>query len=182
MKFFDYIVQDAKARYGNNSFLKCLIRYFRLPSFKLLVNYRATQYILNNRGGILLAISRLRLERINSKYCTTLFEGLKAGEGLSFPHHGPFVINEGAIIGKYCTIHPQVLIGGDRGKGTPIIGDYVFIGNGAKIIGNCKIGDWVFISPGAMITKDVPSGSLVGYGLNNVLNYDGKRHVEMYLK
>lgn len=66
MKFFDYVVQDAKARYGNN---------------------------------------RLRLERINSKYCMTIFEGLKAGEGLSFPHHGPFVINEGAIIGKYCTIH-----------------------------------------------------------------------------
>lgn len=54
MKFFDYVVQDAKARYRNNSFLKCLIRYFRLPSFKLLVNYRATQYILNNKGGYII--------------------------------------------------------------------------------------------------------------------------------
>lgn len=43
-------------------------------------------------------------------------------------------------------------------------------------------GDWVFISPGAMITKDIPSESLVGYGFNNILNDDGKRHVEMYLK
>lgn len=106
MKFFDYVVQDAKARYGNNSFLKCLIRYFRLPSFKLLVNYRAAQYILNNRGGILLVISRLRLERINSKYCTTLFEGLKAGEGLSFPHYGPFVINEGLLLGNTALFTP----------------------------------------------------------------------------
>lgn len=49
MKFFDYIVQDAKARYETNGFFKSLMRYLRLPSFKLLVNYRATQYILNNK-------------------------------------------------------------------------------------------------------------------------------------
>lgn len=30
-----------------------------------------------------------------------IVQGLKAGEGLSFPHHGPFVINEGTIIGEY---------------------------------------------------------------------------------
>lgn len=124
----------------------------------------------------------LSLERANAKYCTTLTCGLKAGVGLYFPHNGPFVINEGAKIGKYCTIHPQVLIGGNRAKGAPVIGDYVFIGNGAKLVGNCKIGDWVFISPGAMITKDIPSNSLVGFGLNNILNCDGKRQVEMYMK
>ena len=108
-------------------------------------------------------------------------DGLNSGEGLAFPHNGPFVINPGAVIGKYCTIHPQVLIGGDRAKGAPRIGDYVFIGNGAKVIGNAKIGNWVFISPGAIVTKDVPDGCLVGAGLNNILNNDGRKHVEMYL-
>lgn len=111
----------------------------------------------------------------------TLDERLVAGKGLSFPHNGPFVINYNSIIGQNCTIHPNVLIGGDRGKGSPIIGDNVFIGNGAKIIGKCKVGNWVFIAPGAIITKDVPSNALVGSGLNNIINNDGKRHVELYL-
>lgn len=98
-----------------------------------------------------------------------------------FPTWGGIVINGGSVIGKYCTIHPCVLIGGDRGKGSPIIGDYVFIGHGSKIIGNCHIGDWVFIAPGAVVTKDVPNESLVGAGLNNVINSNGKSHVESYL-
>lgn len=132
-------------------------------------------------GGVILTLSRLLMEQICGKYCVTLSDGLNAGEGLTFPHNGPFVINPGAVIGKYCTIHPQVLIGGDRGKGAPRIGDYVFIGNGAKVIGNAKIGNWVFISPGAIVTKDVPDGCLVGAGLNNILNNDGRKHVEMYL-
>lgn len=132
-------------------------------------------------GGVKLAITRLWLERTCGKYCITLSDGLKCGEGLSFPHNGPFVINPGSIIGKFCTIHPQVLIGGDRGKGAPKIGDYVFIGNGSKIIGDCEIGNWVFISPGAVVTKDVPGGSLVGAGLNNIMSKKGREHVEMYL-
>lgn len=63
------------------------------------------------------------------------------------------------------------------GKGSPRIGDYVFIGNGAKVIENVKIGNWVFISPGAIVTKNVPDGCLVGTGLND----DRCKHVEMYL-
>jgi len=127
-------------------------------------------------------LCRLRLERITSKYGFSLDEKLTAGPGLSFPHNGPVVINGGSKIGRCCTIHPCVLIVGDRGKGAPVIGDCVFIGNGAKIIGNCHIGNYVFISPGAIVTKDIPDESLVGCGFNNILNNDGKRHVEMYLK
>ena len=43
------------------------------------------------------------------------------------------------------------------------------------------MGNWVFIAPGAIITKDVPSNALVGSGLNNIINNDGNRHVELYL-
>lgn len=126
-------------------------------------------------------ISRLHLEKLSSRYLVHLDDKLECGHGLSFPHNGPFIINGGAKIGVYCTIHPNVLIGGDRGKGSPTIGDYVFIGNGAKIIGKVKVGDWCFITPGAIITKDIPSESLVGCGLNNILSDNGRRHVELYL-
>lgn len=111
--------------------------------------------------------------------------GLTQEKGLPFRTMARLSLIQELLSAVYCTIHPQVLIGGDRGKGTPRIGDYVFIGNGAKVIGNAKIGNWVFISPGAIVTKDVPDGCLVGAGLNNILNNilnnEGRKHVEMYL-
>ena len=112
----------------------------------------------------------------------TLPISTKIGEGLIFPHAFPLVINPEAIIGKNCIIHPCVLIGRDRGKdGAPIIGDNVFIGHGAKVIGNPHIGDWTFISPAAIITKDIPKGCLVGAGVNNIINNNGREHVMLYL-
>lgn len=104
------------------------------------------------------------------------------GRGVEFPHNFPLIINTGAKIGKCCIIHPNVLIGGSRGKGcSPIVGDYVFIGNGTKIIGKVVVGSWCFISPGAIITKDVPEGCTVGGGVNLILNNNGKDNVMRYL-
>lgn len=155
--FKDYVFQDINLRFENSGFFGTFLRYFRLPCVRILINYRMTQFVRLQIGkGILYKINVLRLEMLTSRYLITLNDTLEVGPGLSFPHHGPFVINSGARIGKNCTIHPQVLIGGDRGKGCPTIGDNVFIGNGSKLIGNCHIGDWVFIAPGAIITKDIP--------------------------
>ena len=178
-----YILQDIRIRYKNLNFFKFLYHIFCTPGIRLIVSCRICKILKQNKllhvGGYFLA--RLHHMHLQHRYLVCFDDKLEFGEGLCFPHGGPFVINENAKIGKCCTIHPNVLIGGDRGKGVPTIGDYVFIGNGAKIIGNCKIGDWCFISPAAVITKDIPEGCLVGYGLNNILNMNGKRHVEMYL-
>lgn len=182
MQFFEYVFQDINLRYNGRGIFKNILRYYRLPAVKLLVNYRLTQYLRDNGWKNLVSISRLHLERLNSRYLTLLDDKLDCGSGLLFPHNGPFIINGSSKIGKMCTIHPNVLIGGNRGKGFPTIGNNVFIGNGAKIIGDCKVGDWVFISPGAMITKNIPNESVVGFGINNILSNDGKKHVKLYLK
>lgn len=42
------------------------------------------------------------------------------------------------------------------------IGNNVFIGSGCKIMYDTKIGDNVVIAAGSIVTKDVPSGSIVG--------------------
>lgn len=119
--------------------------------------------------------------RKTSKLGLLLDYKTEIGIGLDFPHNFPLIINPGAVIGKFCSIHPNVLIGGDRNKGgAPRIGDYVYIGNGAKIIGPVNVGSWCFIAPGAIVTKDVPEGCTVG-GVNKVLNNVGKTHVMYYL-
>jgi len=68
-------------------------------------------------------------------------------------------------IGTGVTIHQQVTIGlndllGSKGFGSPTIGNNVYIGAGAIIIGNVKIGDGARIGAGALVVKDVPAGAL----------------------
>ena len=84
-----------------------------------------------------------------------------------FPHgiSGVF-ISAGASIGTNCTIFHQVTIGSNtlpdsRHQGAPAIGDNVFIGCGAKIIGGITIGNNVCIGAGCVVTRDVPDNSTV---------------------
>ena len=46
-------------------------------------------------------------------------------------------------------------------RGPPRIGDRVWIGTNAVIVGGIEIGDDVLIAPGAFVNVDVPSGSTV---------------------
>jgi serine O-acetyltransferase len=46
-------------------------------------------------------------------------------------------------------------------KGTPVIGDDVWVGANAVIVGNIKIGNDVLIAPGAFVNFDVPDHSVV---------------------
>lgn len=84
-----------------------------------------------------------------------------------FPHwiYGIF-ISQKAKIGKNCVIFHQVTIGSNtlhetKGEGAPIIGNEVYIGCGAKIIGNVCIGDNVRIGANCVVTKDIPSNATV---------------------
>ncbi len=43
----------------------------------------------------------------------------------------------------------------------PVIGDDVFIGAGAKVIGGITVGDGVFIGVNAIVAEDIPSHSRV---------------------
>ena len=57
----------------------------------------------------------------------------------------------------------EVLSGKEKGKRHPTIGNNVFIGSGAKILGNIIIGDNVKIGANAVILKNVPSNvTIVG--------------------
>lgn len=88
----------------------------------------------------------------------------KIGEGLYIGHPYCITINSEAIIGKNCNIHKGVTIGMEnRGKrkGTPIIGDKVWIGINTTIVGKINIGDDVLIAPNTFVNQDIPSHSVV---------------------
>ena len=86
------------------------------------------------------------------------------GKGLYIGHPYGITINPRAIIGENCNIHKGVTIGQEnRGKrkGTPVIGNRVWIGVNSTIVGGVKIGDDVLIAPNSFVNVDVPDHSVV---------------------
>lgn len=83
-------------------------------------------------------------------------------KGLIIWHYGTIIINQDSKIGKNCTLRPDIVIGHKDGESeSPIIGDYVEINSGARIIGGIHVGDDVIIAPNAVVTRDIPSHSIV---------------------
>ena len=88
------------------------------------------------------------------------------GVGTIFHHHGcGCVVHDDAIIGKDCDIFQNVTIGSKWGSGIcegscPIIGNNVFIGAGAVLLGNIRIGNNCIIGANAVVTKDMPDYSI----------------------
>ncbi len=84
-----------------------------------------------------------------------------------FPHGlNGILISKGAKIGHGCTIFQQVTIGSNTLKdskhiGSPIIGNNVYIGAGAKIIGGITIGNNVRIGANAVVVNDIPDNATV---------------------
>lgn len=88
----------------------------------------------------------------------------KIDHGLYIGHPFGITINPNVVIGKNCNIHKGVTIGQEnRGvrKGTPIIGNQVWIGINATIVGKIVIGDDVLIAPNSYVNCDVPDHSIV---------------------
>ncbi len=106
---------------------------------------------------------RLILRHYQIKYGFQIYAETEIGEGFYLGHWGALVINPKAKIGKNCNIAQGVTIAqANRGRneGVPIIGNEVWIGPNAVIVGNIKIGNNVLIAPNAYVNTDIPDHSI----------------------
>lgn len=90
--------------------------------------------------------------------------GAEIGPGLRIAHGQGIVIGGYAKVGRNALLLHQVTIGSpspSRVESMPVIGDNVFIGAGAKVIGGIKVGDDVFIGVNAIVARDIPANSRV---------------------
>jgi serine O-acetyltransferase len=72
------------------------------------------------------------------------------------------VIHKRAVVGNNVLISPGVIIGGrSHSDGVPRIGDDVFIGGGAKVLGDLEIGGGSVIGANAVVLKSVPPRCVV---------------------
>lgn len=107
---------------------------------------------------------RIMLRRYQVKYGFQISAKTEIGGGLYLGHWGTVVVNPGAKIGQNCNLAHGVTIGQtNRGekKGIPIIGNEVWIGTNAVIVGGIIIGNNVLIAPNSYVINDVPDNSIV---------------------
>lgn len=97
---------------------------------------------------------------------------VRIGKGLRLPHPLGIVISAYAEIGDFCTIYHNVTIGANEHKNNyknaPHIGNNVYIGANACLIGDINIGDNCIIGANATVTRDAPAGSII-VGENRII-------------
>ncbi len=105
--------------------------------------------------------------RITERTCSGISLDAEIASVPVFPHGltGIFV-SSGAKIGRNCVIFHQVTIGSNtlpdsKYPGSPTLGDNVYIGCGAKIIGGIHIGNNVRIGANCVVAQDIPDNATV---------------------
>jgi len=177
--------QDFLRMYNTNnssSRLKRVASTLLAPGFRAMVVYRFGRWIKRQHKivqAILLPLYFLLNQRLKIKWGIQIPASAQIGEGFYIGHFGGITIASGAVIGKNVNISQQVTIGeAGQGKkaGAPTIGDDVYIGAGAKVIGKIKVGNNAKIGANAVVYKDIPDNSIVvNYPGYKIISYKGNR-------
>jgi serine O-acetyltransferase len=151
-------------RTGKHLYLKALLRN---TSYRYTFWLRFCAYLSQNENNIGKKIAfRLVYElfRLFSIGCNVdITYDTKIGAGLYMPHLTGIVISHEAVIGRNCNISQNVTIGdlkrGER-KGSPVIGNNVYIAPGAVVVGKIKIGKNAAIGANCVVNKDLPDNAV----------------------
>ncbi len=147
------------------SMLKALARLLFTQEFYALLVYRFGKCVQKVRVpilGLFLRLIYFFLNKTIAEICAGVLLDLDSeiGKGFMLGHFGGIYIK--AKIGENCTVAQQVVIGhkgGFSGGGVPTLGDNVYVGAGAKILGGAIIGNNVKIGANAVVLTDVPDNA-----------------------
>jgi serine O-acetyltransferase len=130
-------------------------------------------WIHNGRwASTLIFLTRHRIPGVSRMFARLL--GCDIGVALPvtafLPHPLGIIIHDNTRLGKDVVIGHQVTLGGrDFSTGGPNIEDGVYIGAGAKILGDITVGRGSTVGANAVVTKNVPAGATV-VGANRILS------------
>lgn len=143
---------------SNDPSVKNNFELLLMPGVKAIIYYKISRYFYLRKHYY---ISRLLLEKCKRKTGIEIHPGASIGKNLFIDHGLGVVIGETSVIGDNVIIYQGVTIGATgkkvKGRRHPVIGNNVFIGSGAKILGNIKVGNNVKIGANAVVLKDIPS-------------------------
>jgi serine O-acetyltransferase len=176
--------------------------YLEADKIALLCDYRgklARSYVRSNlvwkfqrllrKVEFLGNCGRGRLSRISYLHALYDFEKLSVklgftiprnvfGPGLSIAHRGTIVVHEASKVGENCRLFHNVTIGSGRlaralaPNDSPSIGNNVFIGAGAVIVGAITIADGIAIGSNSYVNKSFsePNITIAGCPAKKVSN------------
>ena len=158
----DDLIKADLYRYAGQTGTKAFLRSLRIPGFRY--TYFLRKSAATRKYSPLGIVYRLLYYRYTYKYGFQIAYHTKIGKGLQISHFGGVVVNSKAVIGVNCYLSHNITIGQTnrgRTKGYPVIGDRVWIGAGAVVVGGVTIGNNVLIAPNAYVNFDVPANSIV---------------------
>ncbi len=111
-----------------------------------------------------------------SKFTRVLFNSdiyCRLPHDLLLPHPYGIVVHSQTQLGRGVTLMQGVTLGGkDMDHNVaPVIGNDVYIGAGACVLGGVTIGDGAIVGANAVVTRDIPSRATV-VGANRILRID----------
>lgn len=158
----DMLMADFRAKaqwlYGGVD-QKKILRAFLSDGTLCLLMFRAMSWA--DKYMLLKPLAAL-LCKLNAFICGAVIGiGATFDSGFVVLHSVGVVINKRVVGGKNIYLESGVVIGETK-RGCPVLGDNIFIGSGAKIIGDIEIGDNVTIGANAVVNKSFPGNVVLG--------------------
>ena len=178
MRFEEYkrlVLSDLYRTSGSMTFRSLLGQVFLGESYKYIFWMRTCRFIRKSLF-LRIAVANRFLKRYRYKFGIAIECTAEIGPGLQISNFGNIIVNGKARIGKNCTISQGVTVGQanrGRNKGYPVIGDNVYLGPGAKIVGAVTIGNNAAIGANCVVTRDVPENAVVVGVPGRVISYNG---------
>ena len=153
------IVQDLKRKqqiYGEDGAPTSLFKIFLSDGTSAMVLYRCMNYLAQKK----LKLAAFPIQWLN-KFINGCVIGIDAHfkAGFVIMHPVGVVINSKVRGDNNITLEAGVVIGDEKGL-SPRLGENIFIGSGAKVLGLVTIGNNVKIGANAVVVKDVPANHI----------------------
>lgn len=139
-------------------------RSLRSGGFWALAVYRYGRWSLHRRSVVMRWLTSCIYVplRALSRWTTgiALERDTQIGKGFHIIHGGMISIHPRAVIGDRVGVMHGVTLGTNMGSGAPVIGDDVFIGCHASVLGNVSVGRGARVSANSLVINDVPPGAV----------------------
>lgn len=168
-------------RYEGRAGLGAFLKHWLLsPGYTFSFYLRLCVYLQGRRPALLMTplywLARIVLRHYSYKFGIFIQPSVTIGPGFYIGHCGDIHFNTAAQVGCNCNISQGVTLGQanrGRNKGAPRIGDGVYIGPGAKIVGAVRVGNNVAIGANCVVTSDVPDNAVVVGVPGRVISFAG---------
>lgn len=173
------VVRQDLYRYGGRTWEHFWRTLLSEPGFRYTYYLRCCHFYRKRPGvwnRLRVMYSLFWLHRLRYRYGFQISTKAQIAPGLAIAHLGHVVIHTEAKLGQDVNLSPGCVIGQtNRGKkrGVPQIGNRVWIGSNAIIVGKIVIGDDAMIGPGAYVNFDVPERAVVIGNPGQIVSWNG---------